>query len=56
MSTLSGTKKGEKTPTAISLAPGGIWARIGAAIKSINPLGDGQMANRTMHTPSPARQ
>ena len=31
--TLMGTKNGEKTPTAISLASGGMWARIGTAIR-----------------------
>ncbi len=43
-STFSGTKNGENTPTAISLASGGMWARIGCAMKSINPLGPGQIA------------
>ena len=55
MSTFKGTKNGENTPTAISLAPGGMWARIGAAIKSINPLGEGQIASSTMATTKPIR-
>ena len=55
ISTFRGTKNGEKTPTAISLAPGGMWARIGPAIRSIRPLGDGQIASKAMQTTSPIR-
>ncbi len=53
-STFSGTKKGEKTPTAISLASGGMWARIGTAIRSMRPLGPGQKARIAMQMPRPA--
>ena len=52
--TLSGTKNGENTPTAISLASGGMCARMGTAIRSISPLGPGQMASSAMQTPRPA--
>ncbi|MCY1372758.1 hypothetical protein D9M69_599900 [compost metagenome] len=48
-----GTKKGEKTPTAISFASGGMCARIGTAIRSIKPLGPGQKASRAMQIASP---
>ena len=52
-STLMGTKNGEKTPTAISLASGGMCARIGTAIRSINPLGPGQNASSAMQIARP---
>ena len=52
--TFRGMKKGENTPTAISLASGGMWARIGIAIQSIRPLGPGHTARITMHTANPA--
>ena len=55
-STLMGTKNGENTPTAISLASGGMCARMGTAIQSIRPLGPGQMANKAMHTARPYTQ
>ena len=56
ISTLSGTKNGENTPTAISLAPGGICALIGIAIRSIKPLGPGYMANRAAAMAKPYTQ
>ncbi|MDT4838691.1 hypothetical protein FQZ97_724540 [compost metagenome] len=52
-STLMGTKNGENTPTAISLAPGGMWALIGVAIRSISPLGPGQKASSAMQMANP---
>ncbi|MCY1370559.1 hypothetical protein D9M69_576570 [compost metagenome] len=51
--TLMGTKNGEKTPTAINLASGGMCARMGTAIRSIKPLGPGQMASKAMQIPRP---
>lgn len=53
MSTLSGTKNGENTPMAMSLASGGMCARIGIAIRSISPPGPGQMASRMPATARP---
>jgi len=47
-STFSGMKNGENTPTAISLASAGMWARMGAAMMSISRLGPGQMASSTV--------
>ncbi|MNT98001.1 hypothetical protein D3C72_2404740 [compost metagenome] len=52
-STLSGTKNGENTPTAISLASGGMCALIGWAMKFISPSGPGQMASRIKATTMP---
>ena len=54
ISTWSGTKNGENTPTAIGLAPGACARGSGAAIRSIRPLGGGQMASRPSGRP-PAR-
>ncbi|MNR51728.1 hypothetical protein D3C85_1714430 [compost metagenome] len=52
-STLSGTKNGVNTPTAMSFAFGGICALIGMAMKSIRPLGPGQIARRATATAIP---
>ena len=53
ISTLSGTKKGVNTPTAMSLASGGMWALIGWAMKSISPLGPGHTASTAIARPMP---
>ncbi|MCY1359045.1 hypothetical protein D9M69_455990 [compost metagenome] len=53
ISTLSGTKNGENTPMAISLASGGMCARIGMAMMSMSPLGPGQIASRMPATTRP---
>ncbi|MNN94420.1 hypothetical protein D3C81_2130350 [compost metagenome] len=52
-STLSGTKNGVNTPTAISFAFGGICALIGMAMKSIRPFGPGQNAKMATATAIP---
>ena len=54
ISTFKGTKKGENTPTAMSRESGGMWARMGTAIRSIRPLGPGQKASAIMHSATPA--
>ena len=46
-------KKGVKTPTAINLTSGGMWARIGTAIRSIRPEGPGQTASSAMAMATP---
>ena len=52
-STFSGTMKGENTPTAISLASGGMCILIGCAMKFISPSGPGQKANKARATSTP---